>query len=101
MRSTSKLLKILPSTKLKPRVYSTLRLVKAFLPTDVAPCSESTELTVPFVNQGKAKKRAWQKVVDEGITPAAAEEKYIELVESLKGKYGYDADKEPEPVGRS
>ena len=52
-------------------------------------------------NQGKAKKRAWQKIVDEGVTPTEAEEKYIELVESLKSKYGYDAAKEPEAVGRS
>ena len=51
--------------------------------------------------QGKAKKRAWQKVVDEGVTPTAAEEKYVELVESLKSKYGYDATKKPETVGGS
>lgn len=59
------------------------------------------KLTVHFEQKGKAKKRAWQKVVDEGITPSAAEEKYVELVESLKSKYGYDADKKPETVGRS
>src|SRR5271155_1642709 len=50
-------------------------------------------------NQGKAKKRAWQKIVDEGVTPTEAEEKYVELVETLKAKYGYDADKVPEQVG--
>jgi diazepam-binding inhibitor (GABA receptor modulator, acyl-CoA-binding protein) len=40
--------------------------------------------------QGKAKKRAWQKVVDEGVTPTDAEQQYVALVESLKTKYGYD-----------
>jgi diazepam-binding inhibitor (GABA receptor modulating acyl-CoA-binding protein) len=52
-------------------------------------------------NQGKAKKRAWQKIVDEGVTPTEAEEKYVELVESLKSKYGYDAAQQPEAVGGS
>lgn len=60
-----------------------------------------TELTTSFDEQGKAKKRAWQKVVDEGITPTAAEAKYVELVESLKSKYGYEATKKPETVGGS
>ena len=51
--------------------------------------------------QGKAKKKAWQKLVDEGLTQEQAQEKYVALVESLKGKYGYDASKEPEAVGGS
>jgi len=41
--------------------------------------------------QGKAKKRAWQKVVDEGVTPEAAQQKYVELVAQLKGKLGFNA----------
>lgn len=49
--------------------------------------------------QGKAKKRAWQKVADEGVTPEQAQEKYVALVEELKGKLGFDADKAPEAVG--
>jgi diazepam-binding inhibitor (GABA receptor modulating acyl-CoA-binding protein) len=49
--------------------------------------------------QGKAKKNAWQRVVDEGITKEEAQERYIKLVETLKEKYGYDADKVPEAVG--
>ncbi|EKD18638.1 acyl CoA binding protein [Drepanopeziza brunnea f. sp. 'multigermtubi' MB_m1] len=52
-----------------------------------------------FDLKGKAKKRAWQKIVDEGITSDQAKEKYVELVESLKEKYGYDANKAPEAVG--
>ena len=49
--------------------------------------------------QGKAKKRAWQKVVDDKVTPQGAAKKYVELVNSLKEKYGYDASKTPEAVG--
>jgi diazepam-binding inhibitor (GABA receptor modulating acyl-CoA-binding protein) len=49
--------------------------------------------------QGKAKKRAWQKLVDEGITADAAKEKYVAKIESMKETYGYDANKVPEAVG--
>ncbi|GKT45618.1 putative acyl-CoA-binding protein [Colletotrichum spaethianum] len=52
-----------------------------------------------FDLKGKAKQGAWQKVVDEGVTPELAQEKYIALVNTLKDKYGYDANKEPEAVG--
>jgi len=38
-------------------------------------------------------------VVDEGITAEQAQERYVSLVEQLKEKYGYDADKVPETVG--
>ncbi|KAF7547602.1 hypothetical protein G7046_g8953 [Stylonectria norvegica] len=48
---------------------------------------------------GKAKKNAWQKVVDDGATPDLAQEKYIALVERLKEQHGYDENKEPEAVG--
>ena len=43
--------------------------------------------------------RAWQKLVDDGVTPEQAQQRYVALVENLKEKYGYDAGKEPEPVG--
>ncbi|CZT00472.1 probable acyl-coenzyme A-binding protein (diazepam binding inhibitor) [Rhynchosporium agropyri] len=52
-----------------------------------------------FDLKGKAKKKAWQKIVDEGLTSDQAKEKYVALVESLKEKYGYDANKSPEAVG--
>lgn len=39
--------------------------------------------------QGKAKRNAWQKLVDEGVTPQDAQKKYVALVESLKKKHGY------------
>ncbi|RYP68401.1 hypothetical protein DL771_006665 [Monosporascus sp. 5C6A] len=50
---------------------------------------------------GKAKYNAWKKVVDEGVTPELAQEKYIAKVEEMKTKYGYDENKEPEAVGTS
>jgi diazepam-binding inhibitor (GABA receptor modulating acyl-CoA-binding protein) len=49
--------------------------------------------------QGKAKKAAWQKIADEGITPEEAQAKYVTLVEGMKETYGYDESKEPEAVG--
>ncbi|KAF5027796.1 hypothetical protein F66182_95 [Fusarium sp. NRRL 66182] len=50
--------------------------------------------------QGKAKYNAWSKAVEEDqLTPDAAQEKYVALVEKLKEAYGYDADKVPEAVG--
>lgn len=50
--------------------------------------------------QGKAKRKAWQKVVDEGTTPQQAEEKYVKLINEMKDKYGYDPNKSPEEVGK-
>jgi diazepam-binding inhibitor (GABA receptor modulating acyl-CoA-binding protein) len=40
-------------------------------------------------------------VVEEGISAEDAQTKYVALVETLKEKYGYDADKVPEAVGTS
>lgn len=53
----------------------------------------------PPNEQGKAKYNAWKKVAEEGITAEQAQERYIAKVEELKGKYGYDENKEPEAVG--
>jgi 6-phosphogluconolactonase/glucosamine-6-phosphate isomerase/deaminase len=99
MRSTSKPLKILPSIRLPTQVHSTSRSVQLLVSTTLPLWQHGAKLT--FLQQGKAKKRAWQKIVDEGVTPTEAEEKYVELVESLKSKYGYDASKQPEVVGGS
>ncbi|ODA77681.1 hypothetical protein RJ55_06283 [Drechmeria coniospora] len=52
-----------------------------------------------FDLKGKAKKGAWQKIVDEGITAEQAQERYVALVEKMKETYGYDENKEPEAVG--
>ena len=40
--------------------------------------------------QGKAKRKAWQKVVDEKVSPEKAQKKYVQVVERLKEKYGYE-----------
>jgi diazepam-binding inhibitor (GABA receptor modulating acyl-CoA-binding protein) len=63
------------------------------------PPIEKSEAPGTFDLKGKAKKRAWQKVVDEGVTPEEAQTKYIALIEKLKEEYGFDADKVPEAVG--
>ncbi|KAL8769772.1 MAG: hypothetical protein Q9209_004388 [Squamulea sp. 1 TL-2023] len=39
---------------------------------------------------GKAKYNAWKKVEDDGVSAKDAQEKYVKLVNSLKGKYGFD-----------
>lgn len=52
-----------------------------------------------FDLKGKAKKNAWQKKVDEGVTQEQAKSEYVALVEQLKAQHGYDANKVPEAVG--
>lgn len=54
-----------------------------------------------MIIQGKAKKNAWKKHADAGLTPEKAQEQYVALVESLKESVGYDANKVPETVGSS
>lgn len=49
--------------------------------------------------QGKAKYNAWKKLADEGITAEQAQQRYVDKVEALKTKYGFDANKAPEAVG--
>ncbi|ROW01108.1 hypothetical protein VSDG_02680 [Cytospora chrysosperma] len=49
-----------------------------------------------FDLKGKAKKNAWQKKVDEGVTQEQAKSEYVALVEQLKAQHGYDANKVPE-----
>lgn len=50
----------------------------------------SSELATDFecIRQGKAKRKAWQKVVDEGVTPEEAQKRYVELVNQLLDTYG-------------
>jgi len=52
-----------------------------------------------FDFKGKAKKKAWQGYVDKGLTSDEAKAQYVELVEKLKAKHGYDENKVPEEVG--
>ena len=39
--------------------------------------------------QAKYKYNAWKKAVDEGTTPVTAQKQYVELIEKLKGQYGF------------
>jgi acyl-CoA-binding protein len=39
--------------------------------------------------QGKYKYNAWKKVVDEKTTPETAQKEYVDLIEKLKGTYGF------------
>lgn len=41
------------------------------------------------MQQEKAKRNAWQKIVDQGVSPQDAQTRYIKLVDELKKKYGY------------
>lgn len=52
-----------------------------------------------FRIQGKAKYAAWKKVADEGISAEEAQKRYVDFIEKLKEKYGYDESKQPEQVG--
>jgi diazepam-binding inhibitor (GABA receptor modulator, acyl-CoA-binding protein) len=65
------------------------------------PPIEKAEAPGTFDLKGKAKKRAWQKIVDEGVTPEEAQIKYVELIEKMKETYGFDESKVPEAVGGS
>lgn len=85
--------------KAKPSQDELLLLYALFKQGTQDPPIEGAENPGTFDLKGKAKKRAWQKVVDEGITPEEAQEKYVALVEQLKENLGFDADKVPEAIG--
>lgn len=66
-----------------------------------APAAQKSLFVVLTASQGKAKKNAWQKLIDKGVTADQAQVKYVALAEELKTKLGYDANKVPEAVGSS
>ena len=39
--------------------------------------------------QGKYKYNAWKDAVEKGTTPENAQSQYVELIEKLKGQYGF------------
>jgi len=94
---------VIDSKKLtaKPSQDELLNLYALYKQGTQDPPIEDAENPGTFDLKGKAKKRAWQKVVDEGVTPEQAQEKYVALVEELKGKLGFDAEKAPEAIGGS
>lgn len=87
--------------KAKPSDDELLQMYALFKQATQDPPIDKAEAPGTFDFKGKAKKRAWQKVVDEGVKPADAEKKYVELVGKLKEKYGFDPSKKPEAVGGS
>ncbi|CCT64035.1 probable acyl-coenzyme A-binding protein (diazepam binding inhibitor) [Fusarium fujikuroi] len=83
----------------KPNTDELLRLYGLY---KVANGEDFSAATAPgmFDLKGKAKYNAWKKAAEEEkLTPDAAQVKYVELVEELKEKCGYDANKVPEAVG--
>ncbi|KAH8659163.1 putative acyl-CoA-binding protein like protein [Tricladium varicosporioides] len=76
-------------------------LLKLYALYKVATGEDITQAPAPgmFDLKGKAKKNAWQEVVDKGTTQDEAKAEYVKLVEEMKETYGYDANKVPEAVG--
>ena len=62
------------------------------------PPIDKAETPGAFDLKGKAKRKAWQKLVDADVAPEQAEKSYVQLVEGLKDKYDYDPNKAPEEV---
>lgn len=74
--------------KAKPTDDELLQLYAYYKQVMQDPSFDKAEAPGTFDFKGKAKHRAWKKIVDENVTPAEAEKKYVALVEELKGKYG-------------
>ena len=55
------------------------------------PGCKQEDMSLIHLLQGKYKYNAWKKLVEEGVTAEQAKERYVALVEELKGKYGYEA----------
>ncbi|KAK3046564.1 acyl-CoA-binding protein (ACBP)/diazepam binding inhibitor (DBI)/endozepine (EP) [Extremus antarcticus] len=73
----------------KPSDDELLQLYALFKQGSQDPPIEKSEAPGMFDLKGKAKRKAWQKVVDEGVKPQEAQTKYVKLVGELKGKHGY------------
>ncbi|KAI9882305.1 MAG: hypothetical protein M1823_005948 [Watsoniomyces obsoletus] len=81
----------------KPTNDELLELYALFKQATQDPPIEESDSPGAFDLKGKAKKRAWQKIVDEGVTPSEAQTRYVELVETLKNNYGFEGgEKEKE-----
>ncbi|KAI5200129.1 hypothetical protein E4T39_05904 [Aureobasidium subglaciale] len=75
--------------KAKPSDDELLQLYGLFKQGTQDPPIESSDKPGMFDLKGKAKRNAWQKLVDEKVSPEEAQKKYVALVESLKTKHGY------------
>jgi len=83
----------------KPTDDELLDLYSLFKQGTQDPAFEDAPKPGTFDFKGKYKYNAWKKIVEEGVTPEEAQKRYVELIEKLKEKYGYDESKDPEPVG--
>ncbi|KAK4986108.1 acyl-CoA-binding protein (ACBP)/diazepam binding inhibitor (DBI)/endozepine (EP) [Elasticomyces elasticus] len=73
----------------KPTDDELLQLYGLFKQGTQDPPIEQTTAPGMFELKEKAKRKAWQKLVDEGVKPADAQKQYVALVESLKKKHGF------------
>ncbi|KLJ07460.1 diazepam-binding inhibitor (GABA receptor modulator, acyl-CoA-binding protein) [Blastomyces silverae] len=83
----------------KPSDDDLLELYALFKQGTQDPPFEEAPKPGTFDFKGKFKYNAWKKVADEGLSAEDAQKQYVELIEKLKAKYGYDEGKEPEQVG--
>ncbi|KAJ9625082.1 acyl-CoA-binding protein (ACBP)/diazepam binding inhibitor (DBI)/endozepine (EP) [Taxawa tesnikishii (nom. ined.)] len=77
--------------KQKPTNDELLQLYGLFKQGTQDPPIDKSPQPGAFELKEKAKRKAWQKLVDEGVEPKDAQKKYVELVNSLITKYGYNA----------
>ncbi|EEQ85603.1 hypothetical protein RJZ56_006555 [Blastomyces dermatitidis] len=83
----------------KPSDDDLLELYALFKQGTQEPPFEEAPKPGTFDFKGKYKYNSWKKVADEGLSSEDAQKQYVELIEKLKEKYGYDEGKEPEQVG--
>jgi len=84
----------------KPTNEDLLEAYGLFKQATQDPPIEKSEKPGMFDLKAKAKRNAWQKIIDDGYAdPKKAEARYVEHIAGMKESYGYDATKEPEPIG--
>ncbi|KXL49378.1 hypothetical protein M433DRAFT_5591 [Acidomyces richmondensis BFW] len=76
--------------KAKPTDSELLELYGLFKQGTQDPPFEESKVPGMFELKEKAKRGAWQKLVDAKVTPQDAQKRYVTLVNELKDKYGYE-----------
>ncbi|MCJ1368163.1 hypothetical protein MMC16_007304 [Acarospora aff. strigata] len=74
--------------KSKPQADELLQLYAFYKQGIQDPPIDQVPAPGAFDMKAKAKKRAWQKVVDEGVAPEEAQKRYIAFVDEMLNKYG-------------
>merc|ERR1712093_709598 len=74
----------------KPSDDELLELYGLFKQGTRDPPFEETKAPGMFELKEKAKRNAWQKLVDEKVSAEDAQQRYVKLVNDLKEKYGYN-----------